>query len=66
MRGRYPYQTGAAGDPDRTVVAGEEKKGIVSIKNKILDEYEVSPREAQADLSAFVADLVEIEAAIRV
>jgi len=66
MRGRYPYQIGTAGDPDETVVAGEEKKGIVSIKSKILDEYEVSPREAEVDLSAFVTDLIEIEAVTRV
>ena len=33
-----------------------------SVKDKIVDEYEVSPQEAEADLKAFVTDLIEIEA----
>jgi hypothetical protein len=41
-------------------------RNLATIKNQILDEYEVSPREAEADLSAFVTELVEIEAVIRV
>jgi len=43
---------------------GEQK--LESVKDKIIDEYEVSPQEAEADLRAFVADLIEIEAVIRV
>ena len=35
---------------------------LKSVKDKILDEYEVSPQEAEADLKAFMADLIEIEA----
>jgi hypothetical protein len=41
-------------------------RNLATIKNQILDEYEVSHREAEADLSAFVTELVEIEAVIRV
>jgi len=41
-------------------------RNLATIKNKILDEFEVSPREAEADLATFVTDLVEIQAAIRV
>jgi hypothetical protein len=41
-------------------------RNLATIKNKILDEYEVSPRQAEADLSKFMTDLVEIQAAIRV
>jgi len=35
---------------------------LKSVKGKIVDEYEVSPQEAEADLKAFVTDLIEIEA----
>jgi len=41
-------------------------RNLATIKDKILDEYEVSPREAEADLSAFMTDLVEIEAVSQV
>jgi len=37
-------------------------QNLKSIKDKILDEYEVSPQEAEADLRSFVVDLVEIDA----
>ena len=37
-----------------------------TIKDNILDEYEVSPRDAEADLSEFLADLLEVQAVIRV
>ena len=39
---------------------------LKALKNKILDEYEVSPEEAEADLNEFINDLIEIEAVIRV
>ena len=39
---------------------------LSAIKAKILDEYEVLPREAEADLCAFVTDLISIEALLRV
>ena len=42
------------------------RRELKAVKDKILDEYEVSPQEAEADLKAFVADLIEIEAVIRV
>jgi hypothetical protein len=42
------------------------EQNLETIKAKIIDEYEVSPREAEADLSEFVTDLIEIEALIRV
>jgi hypothetical protein len=36
------------------------------IKNKILEEYDVSPEAAEDDLNGFVTDLLEIEAVILV
>jgi methyltransferase-like protein len=39
---------------------GQRKLGAV--KEKILEEYEVSPGEAEEDLSEFLTDLIEIEA----
>ena len=38
------------------------QRQLKSVKDKILDEYEVSPQEAESDLKAFVSDLIEIEA----
>jgi hypothetical protein len=35
---------------------------LESVIDKILNEYEVSPQEAEADLKAFVTDLIEIQA----
>ena len=37
-------------------------RNLKAIKEKILDKYEASPREAEADLRTFVDDLIEIEA----
>ena len=42
------------------------ERNLAAIKDKILNAYEVSSREVEADLSEFVTDLVEIEAVIRV
>lgn len=42
------------------------QRNLATINDKILAEYEVSPREAEADLSAFLTDLFEIAAVIRV
>jgi len=41
-------------------------QNLTTIKAKILDDYEVTPRDAETDLSTFVTDLVEIDAVIRV
>ena len=38
------------------------ERNLKDLKDKILDEYEVSPREAEADLNEFMNDLIEIEA----
>ena len=38
------------------------ERDLKAIKDKILNEYEVSPEEAEKDLSEFVTDLIEIEA----
>jgi len=38
------------------------ERDLKAIKDKILDEYEASSKEAEADLRAFVDDLIEIEA----
>lgn len=38
------------------------RQHMAAVKEKIMDEYEVSPQEAEADLSAFMNDLIEIEA----
>ena len=42
------------------------KTELEAIKDKILEEYEVSLQDAQADLSEFMTDLIEIEAVIRI
>ena len=42
------------------------KRNLEALKDKIIDEYDVTPRQAEADLSAFVTQLKEIEAVIRV
>jgi len=39
---------------------------LETIKDKILEEYEVSSREAAEDLNEFVTDLIEVEAVVRV
>ena len=41
-------------------------RNLKAVKDKILDEYEVSPQEAEADLNEFINDLIEIEAVVRV
>jgi hypothetical protein len=38
------------------------RKKLGAVKEKILQGYEVAPREAEKDLSEFVTDLIEIEA----
>ena len=38
------------------------QRKLEAVKDKIVEEYEVSSREAEVDLSAFVTDLIEIEA----
>ena len=38
------------------------ERNLQAIKDKILDEYEASPQEAESDLRAFMDDLIEIEA----
>jgi len=38
------------------------ERNLEAVKDKILDEYDVSPQDAAADLKAFVTDLIEIEA----
>jgi len=38
------------------------QKKLEAVKDKIVEEYEVSSLEAEADLSEFVTDLMEIEA----
>lgn len=35
---------------------------LEAVRDKILEEYEVSARDAEADLSEFMIDLIEIEA----
>lgn len=42
------------------------KRNLEALKDKIIDEYDVAPRQAEADLSAFVTQLKEIEAVVRV
>lgn len=42
------------------------KTELEAIIDKILEEYEVSLNNAQADLSEFMTDLIEIEAVIRI
>jgi hypothetical protein len=42
------------------------ERNLKTIKDKILNEYEVSPKEAERDLNEFVTDLIAIEAVIRV
>ena len=42
------------------------ERSLEVIKEKIIGGYEVSPREAEADLEGFVTDLVEIDAVILV
>jgi Coenzyme PQQ synthesis protein D (PqqD) len=42
------------------------ERNLKTIKDKILDEYEVSLQEAEADLNEFINDLIEIDAVIRV
>ncbi len=42
------------------------QRKLETVKDKILEEYEVSPREAEEDLSEFVNDLIEIEAVLLV
>lgn len=38
------------------------ERNLAAIKDKIMAEYEIGPREAEADLQEFVTDLVKIEA----
>jgi hypothetical protein len=38
------------------------KIGLEKIKDKILEQYDVTPQEAEADLSEFMTDLIDIEA----
>ena len=38
------------------------ERNLAAIKYKIMAEYEIGPREAEADLQEFVTDLVKIEA----
>ena len=38
------------------------KKTLLDIKNMVLDEFQVSPEQAQADLREFVSQLKEINA----
>jgi hypothetical protein len=38
------------------------ERNLEAVKDKIIDEYEVSPQEAEADLNEFMNDLIEIEA----
>jgi len=38
------------------------KKTLLDIRNMIIEEFEVSPKEAEEDLVAFVSQLKEIEA----
>ena len=38
------------------------QRKLEAVKDKIVEEYEVSSRDAEADLSEFVTDLMEIEA----
>ncbi len=42
------------------------ERNLKTIKDKILDEYEASLQEAEADLNEFINDLIEIDAVIRV
>jgi hypothetical protein len=38
------------------------ERNLKAVKDKIIDQYEVSPLEAEADLNEFMNDLLEIEA----
>lgn len=38
------------------------ERNLGAVKDKIMDEYEVSPQDAEADLKVFMTDLIEIEA----
>jgi len=38
------------------------ERNLEAVRDKILEEYEVSPQEAEADLNEFINDLIEIEA----
>jgi hypothetical protein len=38
------------------------KKTLLDIRNMIIEEFEVSPKEAEEDLAEFVSELKEIEA----
>ena len=42
------------------------ERNLEVLKDKIINEYDVAPRQAEADLSAFVTQLKEIEAVVRV
>jgi len=41
------------------------KKSLQDIKNKLLEEYEVSAKEAEGDLLEYISQLKEIEAVTR-
>jgi hypothetical protein len=38
------------------------ERNLEAVKDKILEEYEVSSQKAEADLNEFINDLIEIEA----
>ena len=38
------------------------QRTLEAVKEKIIEEYEVAPKEAVADLSEFMTDLIDIEA----
>jgi len=42
------------------------KKSLRDIKHRLSEEYEVSAKEAEDDLSAYIAQLKEIEAVTRI
>ena len=42
------------------------KKSLRDIKHRLVEEYEVSAEEAEDDLSAYIAQLTEIEAVTRI
>ena len=42
------------------------EQNLAAIKDRIMAEYDVPARKVEADMEAFVTDLIEIEAVIRV
>jgi hypothetical protein len=40
----------------------DDERNLAAIKDKIVAEYEIAPREVEVDILEFVTDLAQIEA----